>query len=61
LSGCASRDRTGTLLLWSAAIISGTALVLGLVGEFSAVAAVVVTTVRKVGGARPPDARPARI
>mmetsp|Transcript_26036 Transcript_26036/g.45743 ORF Transcript_26036/g.45743 Transcript_26036/m.45743 type:complete len:128 (-) Transcript_26036:11-394(-) len=38
---------TFTLLTWSVALITGTALVLVLVDEFSAVAAVSVTTVRK--------------
>lgn len=37
----------GVLLLWSLVIILGTALVLQLVQEFSAVTAIVVTTVRK--------------
>lgn len=36
-----------TLLLWAVAIIGGTALVLQLVAEHSAVVAIVVTTVRK--------------
>ena len=36
-----------TLLLWALAIIAGTALVLQLVAEFSAVTAIVVTTARK--------------